>query len=179
MHLGNSFSNKSKKFYNFFKLCSVMSGRCIWLKTQLMGKFIANTRLFFLYRKDHVGKDWSGKSSHLPQFFFILCKCVTGIWTQGFTLAKQELYHLTHISSPIPFTLHVNLFFPLGMVFPCIFPFLLSFGTSAINLLYPKLTAGVNLAECFPLQSCIKVNNLFHLSITAKQTVQKHSLFFS
>jgi hypothetical protein len=31
---------------------------------------------------------------------FFLCVCGTGVWIQGFALAKQALYHLSHTSSP-------------------------------------------------------------------------------
>jgi hypothetical protein len=33
----------------------------------------------------------------LPFFFFF---CVTGVWIQGFMLARQAFYHLSHTSSP-------------------------------------------------------------------------------
>jgi hypothetical protein len=34
----------------------------------------------------------------LEQFFFFLGR--TRVWTQGFELTKQVLYHLSHASSP-------------------------------------------------------------------------------
>jgi hypothetical protein len=40
----------------------------------------------------------SNKSHRDVSFFFLFGR--TGIWTQGFTLAKQTVYHLSHISSP-------------------------------------------------------------------------------
>jgi hypothetical protein len=70
----------------FFSLYHPMMAKISW------DIIFTETGVFFI---------WLLLFSPPPLFFFFFCS--TGVWTQGFILARQALYHLSHVPSPFGF----------------------------------------------------------------------------
>jgi hypothetical protein len=73
-----------------------------WLLKQLLLFVCFILFLWLLFIEAHLINDSiiraKTRAKNKAQFFFFFCG--TGVWTQGFTLARQALYHLRHHSSP-------------------------------------------------------------------------------